>query len=136
MPKSVFINLHVKDLDKSKKFFQDLGFSLNLQFTDENASCVIVSETIYVMILREEFFRGFTEKEIADTSKTNEVIISFSAGSKSEVDEFMEKVLAAGGIEPKQAQDLEFMYNRTFLDPDGHCWEIFWFDESHLIKEN
>jgi len=127
MIKQVFINLPVKDLNKSVEFFTKLGFKFDERFTNEKATCMIVSETIYVMLLTESFFNGFTKNQIADTSKQSEVIVAFSVDSQNEVDEMVSKGLAAGGTK-KYDMDMEGMHSVAFSDPDGHIWEILWMD--------
>ncbi len=132
MATQIFINLPVKDLNKSIEFFTKLGYTFNAQFTNENATCMIVSDTIFVMLLVESFFQTFISKEIADAKKTTEVILAISKESKEAVDSQVDKALAAGGIAPKEPQDLGFMYSRNFEDLDGHIWEIFWMNPNHL----
>lgn len=126
MTKQIFINLPVKDLNKTVEFFTKLGYTFNPQFTDENATCMIVSDAIFVMLLTETYFKTFIKKEVVDAKKSTEVILAMSSESKEAVDEFVDKALAAGGIAPKEPQDLGFMYSRNFEDLDGHIWEIFW----------
>ncbi len=129
MATKIFVNLPVKDLDKSKEFFTKIGFSINPQFTDDKAACVVISESIYAMILKEDFFKTFTpKKQIADANKTTEVIIALSANSKEEVNELLDKSFAAGAKEARPAEDHGFMYGRSFEDLDGHIWEVFWMD--------
>jgi len=119
----------VKDLNKSKKFFTDIGFTINPQFTDEKAACVVISEDIYAMILREEFFKTFIpKKEITDATKTTEVLVALSAESKEAVNEMADKALTAGASKLREPEDHGFMYSRSFQDPDGHIWEVFWMD--------
>jgi len=129
MATKIFVNLPVKDLDKSKEFFTKIGFSINPQFTNDKAACVVISETIYAMILKEEFFKTFTpKKEISDATKTAEVILALSADNKELVNELADKALAAGAKEVRPAEDHGFMYGRSFEDMDGHIWEVFWMD--------
>lgn len=128
MATKIFVNLPVKDLQKSMGFFSKLGYSFHPQFTDEKAACMVISEDIYAMLLREEFFQGFTPKPIADAHKNTEVLIALSADSRAAVDDMLARVLATGGKEAREPQDMGFMYNRSFNDPDGHIWEIFWMD--------
>ena len=132
MAHKIFVNMPVKDLEKSKEFFGRLGFKFNAQFTDEKAACLVISDDIYSMLLTEPFFKSFIKKEIADTQKTTEAILALSAESREEVDELMRKVLAAGGTEFKEVQDLGWMYGRGFQDIDGHLWETFWMDPSRV----
>jgi len=135
MARKIFVNLPVKDLDRTVSFFKELGFEFNPQFTDEKAACMIISEESYIMLLVEPFFKTFTGKEIADTSKTTEVITCLSADSKTEVDKLADKALASGGRPFREPKDHGFMYERSFQDPDGHLWEVMWMDVA-AIPEN
>lgn len=128
MGTKVFVNLPVKDLDRSKEFFAKLGFTFNAQFTNKNAACMVISEDNYAMLLVEPFFKTFTKKEIVDAKKSTEALIAMSAESKEKVNEMLNKALAAGANEPREPQDHGFMYGRAFEDLDGHIWEIFWMD--------
>jgi len=122
----------VKDLNRSIAFFESLGYSINAQFTDEKAACLVISDSIYAMLLTEDFFRTFISKEIADAQTTAEAILALATDSRAHVDELADRALAAGGTEPKAPIDHGFMYTRSFQDPDGHLWEIFYMDESAL----
>ena len=126
--RKIFVNLPVKDLDKSVKFFAGLGFTFNPQFTDENATCMIVAEDIFVMLLVEKYFRTFINKPIADASKGTEAIIALSAGSRQEVDEMFQGALAAGGTAANPVKDMGFMYSASFHDLDHHHWEVAYMD--------
>ncbi|HSB84426.1 MAG TPA: VOC family protein [Nitrosarchaeum sp.] len=128
MGTKVFINLPVKDLNKSKEFFAKLGFTFNPQFTDKNAACMVISEENYAMLLVESFFKTFTKKEIVNAKTGTEVLVALSAESKAKVDEMLTKALAAGAKETREPQDHGFMYGRSLEDLDGHIWEIFWMD--------
>ncbi|MFJ2238882.1 VOC family protein [Streptomyces sp. NPDC087859] len=128
----IFVNLPVNDLDASKKFFTELGYSINPQFSDENAASVVISDTIVAMLLTKPFYSTFTKKEIADASTTSEVIICLSAESREKVDELVEKAGAAGGTVSHKVQDPGFMYGRAFDDPDGHTWEVVWMDPAAI----
>ena len=130
MSTQIFVNLPVKDLDASKAFYEALGYSVNEQFTDENASCVVVSDTIYVMLLTEAFAARFTNKAVADATTTTEVINALSAESREAVDRLADVALRAGGSRVKEPQDQGFMYSRSFADPDGHQWEVLYMDPS------
>jgi len=132
MTTKIFVNLPVKDLNRAVEFFTKLGFKFNPQFTDKNATCMIISEDIFVMLLVEEFFKTFTKKEICNTSKNIEAIIALSAESKEKVDEMINKAIEAGGAEPRKPQDHGWMYDRAFEDIDGHLWEIIYMNESEL----
>lgn len=128
MDTQIFVNLPVKDLEKSKTFYKQLGFSINPQFTDETAACVVISDTIYVMLLTHEKTQEFTAKKIANAHETTEVLNALSSESKEAVDELVNKALNNGGTEAGETQDLGFMYSRSFNDPDGHIWEVLWMD--------
>lgn len=131
MATKIFVNLPVKDLEKSKAFFTKIGFAINPQFTDEKAACVVISEDIYAMILREEFFKTFiSKKQIADATKSTEVLVALSAESKEKVNELADKALSAGASSLREPEDHGFMYSRSFQDPDGHIWEVFWMDSA------
>ncbi|MFZ2898480.1 MAG: VOC family protein [Saprospiraceae bacterium] len=132
METKIFVNLHVQNLERSKRFYEQLGFSINLQFSDENAACVVISDHIYVMIITHGFFQQFTPKAISDAHNTTEVLNSLELPGKAEVDNFMNTALAAGATEARDVQDLGFMYSRSFNDPDGHIWEVFWMDLSAM----
>jgi len=125
MTQQIFVNLPVSNLKRSVDFFTAPGYRFNPQFTDENATCMIVSDNIFVMLLVEPFFTGFTGKPIADTSKVAEAIISLNAADRAGVDEMVRKAKDAGGTVPKAAVDHGFMYQHGFRDPDGHMWEYF-----------
>ncbi|MFF7643281.1 VOC family protein [Streptomyces canus] len=124
----IFVNLPVNDLDASKKFFTELGYSINPQFSDDNAASVVISDTIVAMLLTKPFYATFTKKEIADATKTSEVLVALSAESRAKVDELVDKALAVGGSPSGETQDHGFMYGRSFDDPDGHTWEVVWMD--------
>ena len=124
MARQIFVNLPVKDLPRSVAFFTALGFSFNPQFTNENATCMIVDENIFVMLLVEPFFQGFIKKEICDARKSTEVLVCLSCESRTEVDELVAKAVAAGGTIPRAPEDHGFMYGHAFEDLDGHIWEL------------
>ncbi|MFD9393889.1 VOC family protein [Streptomyces sp. NPDC060000] len=126
----IFVNLPVNDLDASKKFFTELGYTINPQFSDDNAASVVISDTIVVMLLTKPFYSTFTKKEIADAAKTSEVLIALSAQSRQKVDELVDRALALGGSPSGETQDMGFMYGRSFDDLDGHTWEVVWMDPS------
>ena len=130
MATQIFVNLPVKDLEKSKAFFASMGYSFNEQFTDEKAACLILGENIFVMLLVEEFFKSFIKKDIADASKFTEVINAFSVESREKVNELATKALAAGATEYSEPQDHGWMYSRAFQDLDGHLWEAVFTDMS------
>ncbi|MGW4229036.1 VOC family protein [Streptomyces sp. NPDC004980] len=128
MPQMIFVNLPVKDLETSKNFFGKLGFGFNPQFSDETTACLVISDTIFAMLISEPRFKDFTKKEIADASKTTEVLLALSADSRDRVDELADAALAAGGSPANEAMDMGFMYGRSFQDPDHHIWEVVWMD--------
>jgi predicted lactoylglutathione lyase len=129
MSKLIFVNLPVSDLQRATAFYEAIGAQKNEQFCDETASCMVFSETIHVMLLTHDKFRQFTPKQIADATKTSEVLIAISAESREAVDQVVDKAGAAGGvIDPGPKQDFGFMYGRSFEDPDGHIWEAVWMD--------
>jgi predicted lactoylglutathione lyase len=125
MATKIFVNLPVRDLNKSVAFFTRLDFKFNPQFTDENATCMIVNEDIFVMLLVEDFFKTFTHKGICDATSSTEVIVSLSVDNRESVDEMIRKAVAAGATTPNEAKDYGFMYQHGFQDLEGHLWEIF-----------
>jgi len=134
MPHKIFVNLPVADLEKSKKFYTALGFTINPRFTDQNAACVVVSGEIYVMLLTHESFRRFTKKEIIDSVNKIEVINALTLESREEVDEMAKKSLDAGGKMSRNPENNGWMYTKAVEDPDGHIWELFWMDETRVEK--
>lgn len=128
MPQLIFVNLPVTDVARSRTFFEGLGYTINEKFSDPTAACVVVSDTIYFMILNHERFQGFATKPMADPAKTTAVLIALSQDSKAAVDAITTAALKSGGSEPKPAQDLGFMYSRMIHDPDGNVLEAFWMD--------
>jgi predicted lactoylglutathione lyase len=131
----IFVNLPVKDLSKSKDFFQALGWTFNPQFTDEKAACLVISDEIHAMLLTHEKFSGFTNKPIADPSVA-EALIAVGVDSKEEVARIADAALKAGGSEAKPPQDYGFMQVRSFLDPDGHHWEVMHMDPTHVKPQS
>src|SRR5688500_1128586 len=132
MATKIFVNLPVKDLKKSIDFFTKLGFKFNPQFTDETATCMIVSEDIYVMLLTEAKFRMFTPKPICDATKSTEVLVALSTDNRAAVDDMVRKAVAAGGTTYNDPQDHGFMYTHGFQDLEGHIWEVFFMEPSAL----
>jgi uncharacterized protein len=128
MATQIFMNLPVKDLDRSVQFFTALGFTFNQDYTDQNATCMVVNDDAYVMLLVEKFFQTFTSKEIVDATSATEAIMAFSVDSRDAVDQMVSKALDAGGTESQPVQDYGFMYSHSFQDPDGHLWEVMWMD--------
>lgn len=130
MPQQIFVNLPVKDLERSKAFFTHLGYSVNPQFTNEQAACIVISDTIYAMLLVEPFFQTFTKKPISDAKASTEVLLCLSCDSREHVDTLVAKALEAGGTTPMDKQDHGFMYGHGFEDLDGHQWELMYMDMS------
>ena len=128
--RKIFVNLPVKDLTASVDFFTALGFTFDPAFTDEQATCMVVSDEAFVMLLVEPRFKDFATKDISDASSSTEVIIAVSASSREEVDHLADTALAAGGSPAKDPMDMGFMYGRSFSDLDGHSWEVMWMDPS------
>ena len=123
--RQIFVNLPVKDLERSKKFFGSLGFSFDPQFTDDKAACLVIEkDSIYAMLLTEPFFKTFTPRALADAKKSTEVLVCLSCSSKSEVDGLVAKASQSGGKALREPQDHGFMYQHGFEDPDGHIWEL------------
>ena len=135
MTKQIFINLAVKDLQRSTDFYAALGFTNNPQFSDNTGKCMVWSENIFVMLLTHEKFAGFTTKAIADTKSKIAGLFSLSVSSVDEVNGIVTNGLKAGGIEPNEMRDYGFMQQRTIEDFDGHTWEIFYMDMSKFPKE-
>ena len=128
MPQMIFVNIPVTDVARSRKFYEALGYKINEQFSDPTAACVVVSDAIYFMILNHEKFASFATKPLADPAKTTSVLVALSQDSRAAVDTITEAALKAGGTEPKPANDMGFMYGRTFHDPDGNVFEPMWMD--------
>jgi uncharacterized protein len=136
MSTKIFVNLPVKQLEKSMAFYEALGFKNNPQFTDETAACMVVSEDIYVMLLTHPKFKSFTPKEISDATKTSEVLNCISREARADVDETVQKAIAAGGSTFNDPMDHGFMYAHAFQDLDGHIWEVMWMDPSFVQKQD
>ncbi len=131
-PQMIFVNLPVRDLARSQRFFEALGFGFNPQFTDETAACMVISETIFAMLLTHEKFATFTPKKaaICDAKQSTEVLIALSRENRAAVDAIVKKAVAAGGTTFSDPQDHGFMYAHAFQDLDGHVWEVMWMDPS------
>jgi predicted lactoylglutathione lyase len=125
MTTKIFVNLPVKNLARSTEFFSELGFSFDQRFSDQNAGCLIISDDIYAMLVTEPFFRNFTTKELADTSKATEAIVALDVESRRRVDELADRALQSGGSPANKPMEQDGMYGRSFQDPDGHLWEVF-----------
>jgi len=134
MATKIFVNLPVKNLKKSIEFFTQLGYSFNPRFTDETATCMIVSNDIFVMLLTEEKFKTFTPKTVCDATKSTEVLVCLSCESRKEVDEKVRKAVFAGGTTYHEPQDHGFMYGHGFQDLDGHIWELIYMEPSAVQK--
>ncbi|MFG0215709.1 VOC family protein [Brevibacillus porteri] len=128
--KQIFVNLPVKDLNKSIDFFTAIGYEFNPQFTDQKAACMVIGENIFAMLLVEEFFQTFTKKELTDATRSTEVIVALSADSRAQVDEIVNKALTAGATPAKDPIDHGFMYSWSFQDLDGHLWEFLHMDQA------
>jgi predicted lactoylglutathione lyase len=126
----IFPNIAVDDLERSVAFFTELGFTFDERFTDETATAMIVNDQAVVMLMVKDRFQDFTKKELADPKAQTEAILALSAESREDVDRFADKALAAGGSPANEPMEMDFMYGRSFQDPDGHQWEIFWMDMS------
>ncbi len=132
--RKMFVNLSVRDLEKSKEFFSKLGFEFNPQFTDDKAACMVISEEAYVMLLGEPFFKTFTKRELCNTGTHTEGLFALSCESRTEVDQMVRTAIAAGGKHAMNPQDHGFMYGWSFYDLDGHHWEVMWMDPKALAK--
>ena len=128
MHKQIFVNLPVKNVERTKAFFSSLGFGFNPDFSNEQALSMVIGENIFAMLLAEPFFQGFTKKPLADATKTTEVIVCLSCESRDEVDQLVAKAVAAGATVPNPPQDHGFMYGHGFTDLDGHVWELMYMD--------
>jgi predicted lactoylglutathione lyase len=132
MPTMLYVNLPVKDLPRSKQFFGGLGFSFDARFTDDNAACLVIGPETYAMLLVEPFFQRFTQKEVADATKTTESILCLGVESRERVDELVDTALATGGSPSNEPMEQGPMYGRSFQDPDGHLWEVMYMDPAAL----
>ncbi len=132
MQTQVFINLCVADLPKSMAFFKTLDLSFNSQFTNEDAACLVISDTIFAMLITPARFKDFTKKEVVDAKKSTEVLLALSCDSKEKVNELADKALSAGGQLARDPEDHGFMFARAIEDLDGHIWEFFWMDPNHV----
>lgn len=128
MIRQIFVNLPVKDLPRSKAFFEALGLSFDPQFTNDQGACLQIAENIYAMLLIEPFFKGFTQLPISDAKQATEVLIALSCDSRAEVHDLVSRAVAAGGTTPNEPKDMGFMFQHGFADLDGHQWEVFHMD--------
>ena len=136
MATKVFINLPVKDLDRSISFFTNLGFKFNPQFTDDKAGCMVISENIFAMLLTETYFTTFTKKTVSDATITTEVLITLDAGSREEVQKIVSQAKELGAAIYFEPQDHGWMYQHSFADLDGHQWEIAYMDASQIPAQD
>jgi predicted lactoylglutathione lyase len=135
MADMIFVNLPVRDLEASMAYYKALGFDHNPQFTDETAACIVISESIFVMVLTHDKFRQFSSRPIPDPKAQTQALYALSRDSRDAVDAIAEAGLAAGGSEYRPAQDMGFMYSRAIADVDGHVWEYVWMDMSGMPTE-
>lgn len=135
MPKMMFVNLPVADLDRAKAFYSAIGATIEPKFTDKTAACMVLSDAIFVMLLTHDKFREFTPKAISDARTTSEVLLCLSADSRDEVHALAETAAKSGGrADPAPPQDYGFMFSRSIEDPDGHIWEMMWMDPAAAEK--
>lgn len=132
MSKSLFVNLPIANLKKSVAFFSELGFTFNPQFTDEQSTCMIISDNIFMMLLEHDKFQSFIDKKIASRD-TTEAILALSCESAEEVTTLTEKAFSLGARRINDPQDLGFMFSWGFEDLDGHLWDVFWMNPDHVM---
>ena|SRR5258708_3861278 len=135
MATKIFVNLPVKDLDRSIAFFTSLGFDFNPQFTDEKAGCMVISDSIFAMLLTEPYFKTYTQKAVSDAKTSTEVLIALDAQSKEEVRQTVAKAKNAGAVIYNEPQDHGWMYVHSFADLDGHQWELIYMDQTQLPNQ-
>jgi predicted lactoylglutathione lyase len=128
MSRMIFVNLPVADVKRSTAFYEAIGATKNPQFSDDTTSCMVISDTIFVMVMTHEKFASFSPKTISDARKTAQVLLCLTADSREAVDEMLSNAAKDGNIDPRAPQDYGFMYGRAFEDPDGHIWEVMWMD--------
>lgn len=128
MPRMIFVNLPVSDLARSTAFYEAIGFTRDMRFSNDVAAAMVWSDTVHIMLLSHDFYRTFTPKRIADTHGESAALLALSFDSRADVDAITERAIAAGGREAHPAEDLGFMYSRAFDDPDGHGFGPFWMD--------
>jgi predicted lactoylglutathione lyase len=136
MSMMMFVNLPVADLERATAFYSGLGFSVNPQFTDDTAACIVLDDGhVYLMLLTHDSWARFTSKSIVDSSMSSEVILSISADDRVGVDTLADTALATGGSFSYDPQDMGFMYSRSFQDPDGHLWEVVHLDTTAVPEQ-
>ena len=128
----LFLNLPVADLQRSVSFFEALGFAFYPQFTDATATCMLIGEDVYAMLLTHDRLAGYSERPLADPREVTGAHYALSVDRREEVDAMVERALAAGGVRAGEPQDHGFMYDSSFYDPDGHHWDVFWMDPSAI----
>jgi len=131
----IFVNLPVRDLKQTVGFWTGLGFTFNPQFTDENTTCMVISDHACVMLLTDELFSTFTTRQVADATEHTEAILALSAESREEVDRLVDTAVTTGGSAANETQDEGYMYGRSFHDPDGHLWEVLYMDPAALEEQ-
>lgn len=135
MAKMIFVSLPVGNLAKATAFYEAVGATKNPQFSDDTASCMVISETIFVMLMTHDKFRTFTPKTISDAKTSNQVLLCLSADSRAEVDDIVARATNAGGrADPSPIDEYDFMYGRSFEDLDGHMWGVNWMDLGAATK--
>lgn len=135
MSRMIFVNLPVRDLKQTVGFWTGLGFTFNPQFTDENSTCMVISDHACVMLLTDKFFSTFTTRQVADATEHTEAILALSAESREEVDRLVDTAVTTGGSAANATQDEGYMYGRSFHDPDGHLWEVLYMDPAALEEQ-
>lgn len=135
MKTKIFVNLPVRDLNKSVVFFTQLGFTVNPAFTNESATCLVISSEINAMLLTHETFEQFTERKVADASTTSESFNCLSLDRREAVNSIAEKAVAFGAKEVRDPKDFGFMYTRSFRDLDGHIWDVIWVDQAMATSQ-
>ncbi|MEZ0172487.1 VOC family protein [Microvirga sp. TS319] len=134
MATKIYVNLPVKDLQRSVRFFETMGFGFNAQLSDETAACMAISDDIFAMLLTEAKFREVARRPVADTSRMTEVLTSLAVESRKRVNQLVERALAQGGREMREPEDHGFMFGRSFSDLDGHIWEIVYMDQDAMER--
>ena len=132
MATKIFVNLPVKDLNKSMTFFINLGYTFDARFTDETAACLVISDDIFAMLLTETKFREFTPKPLCDATQSTEVLICLSCETRTQVDDLVRRAITAGGTTYADPRDYGFMYGHGFQDLDGHIWELIYMEPAAL----